>query len=540
VYAWGNFPEKGAALRIKNLMVLAALSLSPSLLLAKDVPFEVLPWNGYKAALSLTYDDGDPIHLDVAIPEMNKRGLHGTFYLITGKLSRIDDWKKAVAAGQEIGNHTVTHRHTSELTPADEKNEVVDAKQKLQSLFNVPVLTLAYPYVEISPGLRKWVEAENFAARGGGGNGYLTPDMDPDWFNIPSQVTMTSYAYETYKNWVDQDLSSGAWTVLMIHAIEGSNWYQPITKETYLKLLDYLVQNKKDLWVAPFGEVAAYWRAQKVMEKAEPQKAGVTTTLKWDIPANFPKGVKVKLAIQGEGLKVSQNGQALEPLSPGIFAVSFDAKELTLENAVWKPQPTPPASSPANAKAPVINASPSIPAPDKAVLKVDDFESGSPAFGAGWFEGCDGNGVTKLSPIPFATLPGGSPQSPGHCAGMKGHMGPMQAPWPWALLALTLNADNKPVDLSAYKAIRFYTKGDGKAHTVALNKVSITDYADYQANFTSPADWTQVTIPFADFAQPNWGKQVEKNFKDVLKLSFSPNTPDGDFDFKVDDVEFVK
>lgn len=527
-------------MRLKNLLVPALFLLASSPVYSKDVPFQVLPWNGYKAALSLTYDDGDPIHLDVAIPEMSKRGLRGTFYLITGKLTREADWKKAFDSGQEIGNHTVTHRHPSQLSPDDEKNEVVNAKKTLEDLTGAPVLTLAYPFCEISPGLLKWVQADDFLARGCGGSPYMTPDMTPDWFNISCQVAMTSYAPDTYKNWVDQDLAADAWTVLLIHGIEGTQWgWQPITKKTYLGLLDYLVQNEKNLWVAPFGEVGAYWRAQKVLEAAEPKKDGTTTTLQWEIPANFPKGVQVKLAIQGDGLKVTQGGKAVEPLSPGVYSIAFDAKELSLENAVWKPQ-TVAVKTPVTAEAPIVNAGPSVAAPAKDVLKVDDFESGSPAFGAGWFEGCDTNGVTKLSPVPFATLPGGSPKSPGHCAGMKGHFGPMQAPWPWALLSLTLDAGNKPVDLSAYSSIRFYTQGDGKGHTVALNKVAVTDYADYQSVFTSPSAWTQVTIPFADFAQPTWGKQVDKNFKDVTKLSFSPNTPDGDFDFKIDDVEFLK
>ncbi len=513
------------------------LMASPSL--AKDFPFQVVPWNGYKAALSLTYDDGDPIHLDVAIPEMTKRKLRGTFYLIAGKLTRADEWKKAANFDQEIGNHTVSHRHTSELKPDDEKTEVVDAKQKLQQICGVPVLTLAYPFVEISPGLRKWVEAENFAARGGGGNAYLTPDMDPDWFNIPSQITMTSYAYETYKNWVDQDLTAGAWTVLMIHAIEGSTWYQPIPKATYLQFLDYLAANQKNLWIAPFGEVAAYWRAQKVLEKAEPQKDGVTTSLKWEKPANFPRGVILKLAIEGEGLKVSQGGKPVKALSKGVYPVSFDAGELTLENAVWKPEAPHAAKTAEPEKAPVIDSKNTVVAPNRAVLKLDDFEAGSPAFGAGWFEGCDTNGVTKLAPVPFAPLTGGSPQSPGHCAGMKGHFAAMQAPWPWALLSLALS-NSGPMDLSGYKAVRFYTKGDGKSHTVALNKASVTDYCDYTASFISPADWKQVTLSFSDFAQPTWGKQVEKKFNDATKLTFAPGTPDADFDFKVDDVEFVK
>lgn len=527
-------------MRLKSLLVPALFLLVSTPVFSKDVPFEVIPWNGYKAALSLTFDDGDPIHLDVAIPELNKRGLRGTFYLITGKITRQDEWKKAFLSGQEIGNHTVTHRHTAELSPDDEKNEVVNARKTLEDLTGSPVLTLAYPFVEISPGLKKWTEAENFAARGGGGTPYMTPDMDPDWYNISSQTTMTAYAPDTYPKWVDQALAAGAWTVFMIHGIEGTQWgWQPITKQAFTGLLDYLVKKKADLWTAPFGEVCAYWRAQKVLEQAEPKKDGSTTTLKWDIPANFPKGVKVKISVQGDGLKLSQGGKALKPLSPGVYAVAFDAKELSLENAVWKPQAVA-VKTPVTAEAPVVNVGPSVAVPAKDVLKLDDFESGSPAFGQGWFEGCDGNGVTKLSPVPFGTLPGGSPASPGHCVGMKGHFGPMQAPWPWALLVLTLNSDNKPVDLSAYSSIRFYAKGDGKAHTVSLNKASVTDYADYQATFVSPADWTQVTISFKDFAQPTWGKQVDKNFKDVTKLSFSPNTPDGDFDFKVDDVELLK
>jgi len=73
-----------------------------------------------------------------------------------------------------------------------------------------------------------------------------------------------------------------------------------------------------------------------------------------------------------------------------------------------------------------------------------------------------------------------------------------------------------------------------------LNKAAVTDYCDYQADFTSPSDWTLVTIPFSDFKQAKWGKVVEKIFNDVTKISFSPGAGDPDFDFKIDDVELLK
>ena len=61
--------------------------------------FQVLPWNGSPAAFSLTFDDGDPSHLDVAVPELDKRGLKGTFFLIANQLPREEEWRKLPAAG---------------------------------------------------------------------------------------------------------------------------------------------------------------------------------------------------------------------------------------------------------------------------------------------------------------------------------------------------------------------------------------------------------------------------------------------------------
>jgi peptidoglycan/xylan/chitin deacetylase (PgdA/CDA1 family) len=506
---------------------------------SKDVPLHVMPWNGFKAAMSLTYDDGDPIHLDVAVPEMTKRGLRGTFFIIAKDPARVAEWGPVAASGQEIGNHTWTHRHTNELTAEDEKTEVTDARSKLEGIAKKPVLTFAYPFVEISPGLKKWVEANDFVARGGGAsNYYLTPGMEPDWMNIPSQATMSAYAYDTYKDWVDQDLSRGAWTVLMIHAIEGSTWFQPISKDIYLKFLDYLVENKKDLWIAPFGEVGGYWRAEKVLEAAEPKTDGKKTVLQWQKPTVFPSGVILKVRVEGKGLMVTQGGKNVKAVSKDVYPVSFDTQELTLTNATWKPEEKPVVTQVEAAKAPVFL--PAAAAPSQDILKVDDFESATPAFGASWWTGCDTNGVTKLSPVPFTVSQGGSPKSKGHCAGMKGILGPFQAPWPWALLSLGLKGDGSPVDLSAYKAIRFYTKGDGKSHVLSLEKASVTDYCGFGAEFTSPKDWTQVTIPFSSFSQASWGKQLEKKFNDVTKISFSPGTGNPEFDFKIDDIELLK
>jgi peptidoglycan/xylan/chitin deacetylase (PgdA/CDA1 family) len=306
---------------------------------ADKAPFTVVPWNGYKAAVSLTFDDGDPIHLDLVIPELQKRDIRGTFFLIagTGRLLRPDEWKKA-AAGMEIGNHSMTHRHAYELTtPADIKSEVDGAAKILRELSGQPVLTFSYPYLEITEDLRARVEKECFIARGGGTGAVFYPDgMDPDWYDIKARMTTTDTPFDTYKDWIDQSMEAGAWTIFLIHAIEGSNWYQPVPKDIFLKTLDYLQQNNSSIWIAPFGEIGAYWKAQKALEGAKAVKKGGAYVIKWGRIPSFPAGVVLKVKVDGEGNTLTQAGIKLEPVSSGIYLVSFDTGELTIRKAKIK------------------------------------------------------------------------------------------------------------------------------------------------------------------------------------------------------------
>ena len=74
----------------------------------------------------------------------------------------------------------MTHEHAADLTKAGEELQVEDAKKFLDSNFNSDIITFAYPYTEVSPGLLYWVRRYDFAARGGRGDGsqvYIKSDM---------------------------------------------------------------------------------------------------------------------------------------------------------------------------------------------------------------------------------------------------------------------------------------------------------------------------------------------------------------------------
>jgi peptidoglycan/xylan/chitin deacetylase (PgdA/CDA1 family) len=298
----------------------------------------VLAWNGHKGAVSLTFDDGEPVHLDIAVPELNRRRLRATFFLIANKVTRVEEWRKVPAEGHEIASHSLDHRHAAELSPADEVKQVQDARTRLEADLPVRAWTFAYPFVEISSGLKAAVGRFHILARGAGGDPYLKPETQPDWLNIPSQVTLTATPLATYQNWIDTALAQRAWTVFMIHSIENPQpWYEPVPKATFLALLDHLSRRQNEgLWVAPFGEVGAYWQAQKSFEAALVETAGDGRHARWSwtVPAIFPRDVVLKVRLEGEGSwQVSQAGEILPPDADGVYSVAFDLKQLSISPA---------------------------------------------------------------------------------------------------------------------------------------------------------------------------------------------------------------
>jgi peptidoglycan/xylan/chitin deacetylase (PgdA/CDA1 family) len=321
--------------RIVNVILIVSLFVAYGY--AQTPALKVLPWNNHPAALSLTFDDARTVHLDVAIPELNKRHLHATFFLIVSKTTRIDDWRNAQSQGHEIGNHSVTHEHPADLNAYSEELQVEDAKKFLDSNFDSDILTFAYPYTEISPGLLYWVKRYDFAARGGRADGnlvYIKSDTQPDWYNLPSQPSYTKYDATVYQGWIDKTISMNAWTTLQIHGIgDPSTGFEPIPSNTFIEFLDNLkTAEGKGLWIAPFGKVAAYFRAQKIVEAVQPRVVNGETKFTWQVPTPFPHGVVLKVAVNGSTrARLYQAGQELRRSKDGYYSVSFDSRELIVK-----------------------------------------------------------------------------------------------------------------------------------------------------------------------------------------------------------------
>jgi hypothetical protein len=178
-------------------------------------------------------------------------------------------------------------------------------------------------------------------------------------------------------------------------------------------------------------------------------------------------------------------------------------------------------------------------------LLIDDFEGGGTtnALGGSWSTDCDHNNLgTVMNPMPFKAEAGGSKASPKFAAHIYGHYGKSIAPWPYTQLNAGLDASGGAVDLSDFKALQFWTKGDGKDYSALLARAAVQDYANPRDDFKAPAQWTKVILNLVDFKQPSWGRQIPPKLSDILYLSFAPaaSFSDEDFNLWVDDVTLMK
>lgn len=94
------------------MLAATIFALAPALAAAENgIRFH---WpQGQRAAVSLAYDDALDSQLDVALPQLDKYGLQGSFYLQLSNPAverRLSEWRAAARNGHELGNHSLFHQ----------------------------------------------------------------------------------------------------------------------------------------------------------------------------------------------------------------------------------------------------------------------------------------------------------------------------------------------------------------------------------------------------------------------------------------------
>ncbi|MDO7887398.1 polysaccharide deacetylase family protein [Hymenobacter cheonanensis] len=129
----------------------------------------------------LTFDDGYTDNYTNLLPLMQQYGYRGVLYLLGDFDVRHNQWDLAVdptepradimsetqkqafvAAGWEIGAHTLSHPHLASLPPAEAAHEIAASKAELERRLGISILSFAYPYGDLSPETKRLVAEAGF------------------------------------------------------------------------------------------------------------------------------------------------------------------------------------------------------------------------------------------------------------------------------------------------------------------------------------------------------------------------------------------
>jgi len=235
------------------------------------------PWNGKSCAVVLTYDDAINVDLDNVLPALDSCHLKGTFYLIASSPvveNRMAEWRKAAAAGHELGNHTLYHPCDGSLpgrsfvTPEGDLsrytvrravNEARTANMILKAIDGKDTRTFAYPCGDIRIGdtlFYDYLRKDFAGARG------VTPGLQTigqvNLDNIDCYA-INGQSAEYMIGLVRQAMETHTLLVFLFHGVGGGHNINVGLGE-HSQLVHFIGQHQGDIWVAPMAEAAKYIR----------------------------------------------------------------------------------------------------------------------------------------------------------------------------------------------------------------------------------------------------------------------------------------
>lgn len=260
----------GSKMLAKAWRCALALALTAGLAVAGEVDVRIEKWpDGKKAPFLLQFDDGCVSQLDVAIPELKKRGWVGTFYVIANArhfTSNLARWEtEAMEPGQVLGNHTFTHKGVQNAEELDV--ELAKAQEVIKRVmkYDKPRL-VAFG----QPGGVPWKVSKEELEAALKKHGLV--NRPPFW-----GATIHLKQLDDYANVCAKALKRGEMGHIDFHGT-GGDWLGPKTKEEFVAILDKVGEFAADLWI--------------------------TDMISWHQYKTEREGAKVSAVADGEGVKV--------------------------------------------------------------------------------------------------------------------------------------------------------------------------------------------------------------------------------------------
>ena len=267
--------EHGKIVSYRSLAILMLLLIASHL--TRGQKDSVFSWPGGKqVAISLTFDDARLSQVDAGAALLDQYGVKATFYVVPSSVKlRLDGWKKIVANGHEIGNHSLVHPCTGNFlwsrTKALEdyslekmEAELRGANDSIKYLLGMTPESFAFPCGQtfVGRGIHTKSYVPVVARLFSSGRGWMDEGPNDPVFCDFAQLTgveMDGKEFNEILVLINNAKANHSWFVLAGHEM-GEGGAQTTRLNMIRQLLAYAQTPDSGIWIAPVGVVAGYVR----------------------------------------------------------------------------------------------------------------------------------------------------------------------------------------------------------------------------------------------------------------------------------------
>ena len=145
---------------------------------------------------TLTLDDGFVNAFQQAMEILPRYKFRAIQFLVVNRIGKFNEWeaqmgevreplmdasqvREWLAAGHQIGAHTLTHPFLTRVSFREAREEIFAGKKKLEDIFGVPIRHFCYPYGDWNPALRDLVQEAGHTTACTTEFGLNTPNTHP-------------------------------------------------------------------------------------------------------------------------------------------------------------------------------------------------------------------------------------------------------------------------------------------------------------------------------------------------------------------------
>jgi peptidoglycan/xylan/chitin deacetylase (PgdA/CDA1 family) len=122
----------------------------------------------------VTFDDAMVSFAKTALPELEKRKIPSTVFVVSGKMGQPPDWAnysdepltteltmnsnqlREISDRVLIGSHTSTHPMLTRVSESEARNELEESRKALEDVLNDKVTQFSFPYGDFNDELVRW------------------------------------------------------------------------------------------------------------------------------------------------------------------------------------------------------------------------------------------------------------------------------------------------------------------------------------------------------------------------------------------------